>query len=89
MHTAVRRGAFRHSRRKCAGDYAGGNALGAKRAGDKRRAEREVLTLMSDDAAAVQMYTGLVWNLYSILTPAPILQYFTQYSAPSAPILKP
>ena len=39
--------------------------------------------------AAGKRRPGLVWNLYSILTPAPILQYFTQYSAPSAPILKP
>ena len=37
LHTAVRRGAFRDSRRKCAGDYADGNALDAQRAGGNRR----------------------------------------------------
>ena len=34
-------------------------------------------------------WVGMEPILKSILTPAPILQYFTQYSAPSAPILKP
>ena len=37
MHTAVRRGAFLDATCKCAGDYAGGNALDAQRAGGNRR----------------------------------------------------
>ena len=56
---------------------------GQGRLGDRGR------SLGKTRAQNPHVMSGLVWNLYSILTPAPILQYFTQYSAPSAPILKP